>query len=171
MSTDLFRSRVQIYTYNNVITGCIEHLPNLRLLDHLNYSQRKYITVSAANVSSASNTNLSFNIIHVNMDNIFFIKEIENGKNNSLKEEGKGDFYPYVRKFVVDIQFFMPAYKLCGKMHLGKGQSPDDILNSSQVFFPLTDVEISSPANEPEKNIDFVAVNSHQILLLAEIQA
>jgi hypothetical protein len=145
-------------------------LPNLRLLDHLNYSQRKYITISAVTISSSGNASLSFGIIHVNMDNIFFIKEIEKGHRNNLKEENKENLYPYINKFVVDIEFFMPAYKLYGKMHLRKGQNPADLLNSNQIFFPLTDVEISSPHAETEKNIDFVAVNSRQILLLAEKQ-
>lgn len=171
MSSGLAESKVQIYTYNHIIEGNIEYLANLRLLDYLNYTQRNYVKINRVTIYNCDKTTSSFKQVHVNRDNIFFIKEIESTRQSIQSGEIKEDIYPYVKKIKVDIQFIVPMYRLCGKMHLGRGQSPNDLINSEQLFFPLTELEIISNAGNVEKDIDFVAVNSRQVLLLAELLA
>ncbi len=169
MEENFIKSKVQVYTHNHVITGYIDCQINQRLLDFLNQTRDKFLNITDVNIRSTDDTEASYKSIYVNRENMFFVKEIENSRVEKVAEELKYDVYPYVHKSKVDIIFLMPSYTLCGKMHLAKGQTPDDLLNSNQVFFPLTEVLIISSKGPDERNIDFVAVNTQQILTLTEI--
>lgn len=100
--------------------------------------------------------------------NILFVaeKNVEKGKTPFINSQ-----HPlYQPKKSVCVEILIPGVAMLARIHVCDWQRPMNVVNTMQMFLPLTTVELSAKLSTGEMQFDFIAVNRSQIIFMAEIE-
>ena len=166
-------AKVQIYMPTHICTGYVSCPGQRRLLDVLNgvpFNSDEFLAVSEAEIRSPDGERAAAESAHINKANILFVKEIGD-EHRGLSGQVGPHPYPHVAEPITKaVKLYMPLYTLTGQMHCRKRRRVVDALNSELRFLALINVEICPLAGKRESGVSFLAVNTGQILSLAELE-
>ncbi|MGD0353661.1 MAG: hypothetical protein ABSB38_09285 [Dehalococcoidia bacterium] len=164
--------KVCIYTPTCMLSGYIHCLQRQRLLDLLNNVVvgelrlgTDFLPVTEATSHNQDGTETTTQLTLINKANILFINEIEQHGEPSTEASYK---LPTAReKLPIIAKLHIPPYILSGEMHCAKGHRLSDLLNTKDMFLPMTNVDIV-PSSGIRQSAVFVAVNKAQIIYAEE---
>lgn len=161
-----------VYTPNYILSGYIYCLPNQRLLDLLNSVlpgglpvDTVFLPVTEATSHTLNDAETTTQSALINKANILFISEIEQQAETSAEASYK--LPPAREKLPIIVKLHIPPYILSGQMHCAKGHRLSDLLNTKDMFLPMTNVDIGSSSGI-RQSAAFVAVNKAQIIYAEE---
>jgi len=164
--------KVCVYTPNYILSGYIYCLPNQRLLDLLNSVlpgglpvETVFLPVTEATSHTLNDAETTTQLTLINKANILFISEIEQQAETSTEASYK--LPPAREKLPIIVKLHMPPYILSGQMHCAKGHRLSDLLNTKDMFLPMTNVDIGSSSGI-RQSAAFVSVNKAQIIYAEE---
>ncbi len=137
-----------------------------RVGDIVNQAPASHLVVEQATVSEfgAPSATLSAAQVLVSVDEILFL--VTRGTQPAPNPEMR------IPKRGVKAQLAVPPFRLTGTVHISQGSRPTDgLLNASDRFLPMTDVEIACAAFEGlDRNVEAVAVQRRRahLLLIAD---
>jgi hypothetical protein len=165
---DKKQMEICVYTATYMLMGHIYCLEQQRLLDLLNSVtvgalrvDTDFLPISEATSYTPDEAKTATQFALINKANILFANEIEQQKEPGTR------LRPAVGKFLVTATLHSPPYMLSGQMHCAKGQRLSDLLNTKDMFLPMTKVDIVSSSGI-RQSVAFAAVNKTQIIYAEE---
>jgi hypothetical protein len=76
----------------------------------------------------------------------------------------------YQPKKSVCVEILMPGIAMLARVHICDWQRPMSVVNTVQMFLPLTGVEFSARLSTGEQQFDFIAINRSQIVSMEEVE-
>jgi hypothetical protein len=161
-----------VYTPTYILSGYIYCLHKQRLLDLLNGVlpgglpvNIDFLPVTEATSHTLNDKETTTQLALINKANILFISEIE--QHGEPSTEASYKLPPAREKLPIIAKLHIPPYILSGQMHCAKGQRLSDLLNTKDMFLPMTNVDIV-PSSGIRQSAVFVAVNKAQIIYAEE---
>ncbi len=99
--------------------------------------------------------------------NVLFVAEKNTGNISGAPSTSHPLYQP---KRAVCVEILIPGIALLARVHVADWQQPMNVVDTIQRFLPLTRVQLSPPLSTGEAEFDFIAVNRHQIIFMAEIE-
>jgi chaperonin cofactor prefoldin len=172
---DKVRIEVTLYTQTGVLSGSVYHLEWERLSDLLNdVSDRRgwraspFLEFSNVNAHNPEGYNEMLPTAHVKKATIYIITLTDANAARGVGARDGLKSFPFVPKSRVPVELQMADYSLIGNMHCAPGQKPQNVLDETPKFLPLTDASIRLMKENIRLTAPFVAVNKEQILALAQ---
>jgi hypothetical protein len=164
--------KICVYTPTFIRSVYIFCLHKQRVLDLLNgvligglRVDTDFLPVTEATSHALNDTETTTQFTLINKANILFVSEIE--QHGEPSKEASYKLPPAVGKFLIMAKLHIPPYILFGQMHCAKGQRLSDLLNTNDMFLPITNVDIV-PSSGIRQSAVFVAVNKTQIIYAEE---
>lgn len=156
---------VDLYTDTYRVSGRVATRFS-RVGDIVNQAPASHLVVEGATVSEygAPAATLASSQVLISVDEILFI--VVRGTTATSNPEMR------IPKRGVKAQLALPPFRLTGTIHISVGSRPlDGLLNASDRFLPMTDVEIACATHdELDRSVEAVAVQRRraQLLLVAD---
>jgi hypothetical protein len=151
--------RVLVATTLGTIEGDVAVGPQLRTLDYLNRGTTRFVPLRAAR-SLSSHASLQGSSVHVNIDAILWVAEVE-----AMRRSGRFAANPQLTRSAV--RFCFPDCEILGFLHTPPQGDPLARLNQDRASF-LGVTSASIIGADTERAAAFIAVNSRK-LFTAEI--
>jgi hypothetical protein len=154
---------LECYTEDEVLAGRIRWPIGLRLLDLLNslYTTQNDSSGEFLNFIDISRKNDSVRTF-ISKAAVQMVTIAENDLARGAGAE-VNRHYPFIRKSEVPISLRLKTYVVNGTVHLADGESIQDILNRDTMFVPVTNVTMTTTANQFYGTRPFIAVNKKHI--------
>jgi hypothetical protein len=161
-----------VYTTTYILMGYIYCLQQQRLLDLLNSVtvgalrvDTDFLPITEATSYTPDEAKTATQFALINKAKILFANETEQQKEPGTK--ANHSLRPAIGKALVTATLHIPPYALSGQMHCAKGQRLSDLLNTKDMFLPVTNVDIVSSSGI-RQSVAFAAVNKTQIIYAEE---
>jgi hypothetical protein len=173
----LVRTRIVVFTPTNIFEGYTSLLPQQRLLDTLNKGYimdqvlvgKEFLVLNEADiVLSDKSRNRLKATCRIRKGNILFIIEDKLEQREAPTVLRKMNVYPYREKRPLRVVIHVMGYSLTGYIHL-VSDLVERVLESSETFIPMTNVDISPKPDLTGNIFNFVAVNKNQINFVEEL--
>jgi hypothetical protein len=176
-SSKLNWSSLTFYTEMEIFPGLVRYPAELRLSDFLNLggidppdARQSFLEVIDPSFIETDRKVDAHILKYVNKMTVQMVGLSDGNGGRGLGAGKANKVYPFVVKVPARVGLRLPSYVITGCMHYSSGQSLHDVLSSSNMFLPLTDVAITFLRDGVTSIKPFVAVNRSQILFSQEVE-
>ena len=171
------KTQIVVKTNDYIFSGFINHSENERVLDVLNKGSigskevlpEDFLHLTEAEIISSDGLKRRrAPSCIIAKPNILFVAE----RNTSLNNPGitSASRPLYQPKTPVCVEVLIPGIAMLARVHVSDWQQPMNVVDTIQMFLPLTKVQLSTKLSTGELQFDFIAVNRNQIIFMAEIE-
>ncbi|MFC1904862.1 hypothetical protein ACFLXT_03775 [Chloroflexota bacterium] len=128
-----------------------------------------FFSLTEATVRSLDGKETTMQFACINKTQVLFVGESGDGEARGFRAEAGHELGTVLEKTPAIVKVFVPPYTLTGEMHCTKGQRLSDVLNTGEMFLPLTNVKTLPSMATGESHMDFVAINKTHIFYLEEV--
>jgi len=147
-----------------------------RLLDTLNLSTvansvqlgKDFLPLTQVEVALPNGEKKYTPETYIKKSSILFVGEINEGKPETPQIKDKLMAYPMRPKTPLAAEIHMPLYVLSGQMYGEAWQQILDVVDRSDKFIAMTNVEAYRTSDHAASTLDFVAVNRDKIIYVGE---
>lgn len=175
-NSNLKQLKVVICTETCTLTGRTYCMSHQRLLDVLNQDftsnllpiGKDFIPLTDAEISFPGREGESIASIYVRKGSILFVAEESEHQTDQSGTGDKPRIYLTKPKSSLEAEIHIPSYTLKGQIYGHELQKLLDVVDRSDRFLPLTNVEICPALNNAASKFDFVTVNRDKIIYVCE---
>jgi hypothetical protein len=169
---------IKLYMQTQVLIGNIYYAPTpeARLLDALNgltdrgpVKKGRFLELSDVTIQHADGRKEKLKISYINKSTVQLavtLGDADSGRGIGAQDGPKS--YPFVEKSPLPVRIETPNYLINGNMYRISYQRVWHVLEDTQLFLPLTHVQVCTVANGTREMFPFIAVNKEHILSLQE---
>lgn len=147
-----------------------------RLLDTLNLSTvansvqlgKDFLPLTQVEVALPNGEKKTTPETYIKKSSILFVGELSEGQPATSQIKDKVMAYPMRPKTPLAVEIHMPLYILRGQMYGEAWQQILDVVDRSDKFIAMTNVEAYRTSDHASSTLDFVAVNRDKIIYLGE---
>jgi hypothetical protein len=167
----IMRLKVALFINTQVWTGSVYRHREERFLDLLNgvwarepEGRSRFLLLHDVTVHHSNGPDEKLPIAYVNKSTIQLATTARANAARGLGGQPGPKPHPYRHKAAVAVKLNTPVYTLTGHMHCFYQQRARHVVQESQMFLPLTRVEMHSGCDSAGQRFPFVAVNKEYVL-------